>query len=146
MQFVWRWLPVVAWSAVILAASSDLFSAERSGSVLRAILGHELPHLLHVAVRKLGHLLAYGFLGILALRAARSGGLQPADGSDGLKPVATSVIVVLLVAVIDEWHQSTLASRSGSPWDVLLDVVGGALAIAFLRARMTAANSSKESP
>lgn len=131
MRVVMRWLPVVAWSAVILAASSDLFSAERSGFVLRAILGHDLPHLLHVAVRKLGHLLAYGFLGILALRAARSG--------------ATSVIVVLLVAVIDELHQATLASRSGSPWDVLLDVVGGALAIAFLRARMTAANSSKES-
>ncbi len=132
-----RWLPVLAWSAVILAASSELFSTARSGEVLRTILGGDFPHFLHVAVRKLGHLVAYAILGALALRAALA---------DLRGPLVASHAIVLLVALADEWHQSTYPSRSGSPWDVLLDVVGGALAIAFLRARMTAANSSKESP
>lgn len=132
-----RWLPVVAWSAVILAASSDVFSADRTGAALYTLFGREIPYALHVALRKLSHLLGYGILGLLAFRASVV---------DFRRPVLASHAVVLVVAVLDEWHQTTTLSRSGSLWDVLLDVVGGALAIAFLRARMAAANSTKESP
>ena len=40
--------------------------------------------------------------------------------------------VVLVVAVIDETSQSMLASRTGTPWDVGLDALGGLIALLFL--------------
>lgn len=123
MDVVKRWLPVVVWSAVILAASSDLFSPGNTGSFLRNVLGRDLPWLLHLALRKFGHLTGYAILGALTLRAALVDFRRPAIGS---------LAIVLLVASIDELHQATTHFRTGSPWDVLLDVVGGSLAIALL--------------
>ena len=123
MSVLKRWLPVAAWSAVILLASSDLFSSQHTGAFLRDVLGVEIPPLLHMLLRKLGHLTGYGILGALALRAARV---------DFARPVLASFAIVLLVAGIDELHQSTIPSRGGSAWDVLLDVVGAAIAIGIM--------------
>jgi VanZ like family len=121
MESLKRWLPVVAWSAVILIASGDEFSATQSGGWFRAVFGFDAPYWLHVAIRKLTHLVAYGILGFLALRASNT--------------KRAAVIVALVVAVIDETHQSTLITRTGSPWDVLLDVIGAWLAVTFARPR-----------
>jgi|SRR6185436_19665337 len=123
MHALKRWLPVVVWSALILAVSNDWFSTDNTGSFLRGLIGRDLPWALHVALRKLGHLLGYGILGALAFRAARV---------DFRRPVPVSLAIVILVASIDEWHQATTRSRTGTPWDVLLDVVGAAAAIALL--------------
>ena len=48
-----------------------------------------------------------------------------------------ALLVSLLVALADEFHQSFVPSRTASPWDVLLDGVGALLAqgIISLRAR-----------
>jgi len=123
MPVLKRWLPVVAWSAVILIASSDYFSAAHTGSFLRGLFGGDVPPLLHYALRKLGHLLGYGILGALALRAARV---------DLQRPVLAAFAIVVLVAAIDEAHQATVPSRGGTGWDVLLDVVGAAIAIGLM--------------
>jgi VanZ family protein len=32
---------------------------------------------------------------------------------------------------MDEWHQSYIPSRTGNPWDVLLDSAAGLTALAF---------------
>ena len=125
-----RWLPVAVWSAVLFVTSGDLFSAGHTGAAFRTIFGVELPFSLHVALRKLTHVLGYGILGALAYRAARI---------DFRRPLTASFAIVLFVAVVSEWFQSRFPSRTGTVWDVLLDVVGAALAILFLRARMTAA-------
>lgn len=74
-----------------------------------------MPYELHVAIRKLGHIVAYAILGALAWRADRR--------------MTVAIAIALLVAVTDEWHQSMSASRTGTPWDVLLDVVGAWLGI-----------------
>jgi len=123
MNVARRWLPVVLWSAVILAVSSDWFSTDNTGAFLRSLLGRDLPWALHVVLRKLGHLTGYAILGALALHAALA---------DFRRPVLASFAIVILVASIDEWHQATTRSRTGTPWDVLLDVVGGAIAIGLL--------------
>ena len=128
---------MAAWSAVLFLASGDLFSADHTGAALRTIFGVEIPFSLHVALRKLTHVLGYGILGMLAYRAALV---------DFRRPLPASFAVVVFVAALSEWFQSRFPSRTGTVWDVLLDVVGAALAIAFLRARMTAANSTRESP
>ncbi|HUP62217.1 MAG TPA: VanZ family protein [Thermoanaerobaculia bacterium] len=125
MNVVLRWLPVVAWSAVILIASDDAFSAANSGAWFRGLFGRDLPHVLHVAIRKLAHVVEYGILGALAFRAARIDFPRRA--------MAIALAVALLVSMIDEVHQSTIASRTGTGWDVLLDLIGAGIALWFLR-------------
>jgi VanZ family protein len=52
-----------------------------------------------------------------------------------------------LVATMDEWHQSYIPSRTGTPWDVLLDSTAGfaALVLAYLALRKKApASFNKE--
>ena len=71
MNVAKRWLPVLVWSAVLLAASSECFSTDNTGSFLRTLFGRDLPWTLHIALRKLGHLTGYGILGALWFRALR---------------------------------------------------------------------------
>ena len=71
-----------------------------------------------MAFRKTAHLAFYGFAGYAAWRGAaqagawRHGRLLFAFGA------------ALLIATFDELRQSTQIGRSGSIWDVLLDMVG----------------------
>ena len=120
MSVLKRWLPVVAWSALILAASNDQLSMDRTGAALDTLFGHPVPHWVNVTVRKTGHVSGYGILALLALRAARV---------DFRRPVLAGFLVTLIVASIDEIHQATLRFRRGSVWDVLLDLSGAAVAI-----------------
>ena len=106
---------------MILLSSSDSFASTETGGVLARLLG---PHVsaetlatINFLIRKAAHVVAYGILGALAWRAAGRAGV--------------AMLIVLVVATVDEWHQSTTALRSGSPWDVLLDLAGAAIAISL---------------
>jgi hypothetical protein len=110
MRVVKLWLPVIVWAAIILSASTDSFSAGHSRGWFSWLFGREIPYDLNIAIRKLGHILAYAILGGLAWRADRR--------------MTVALIIAVAVATTDEWHQSTLTTRTGSPWDVLLDGVG----------------------
>lgn len=74
----------------------------------------------HVAVRKLGHVLAYAVVGLLAYRAVRAGRPSPFRWSW----VAAALAVGAALAVTDELRQSFVASRSGTLGDVVIDIVG----------------------
>lgn len=117
MRFLRQWLPVILWAALILSASNDTFSATQSGSWIRTLLGYELPWGLHVIVRKAAHMFEYGVLALLAWRAHRT----------TFVPLA----IVFAVASIDEWMQSRTLARTGTPWDVLLDVCAATIAVAI---------------
>jgi VanZ family protein len=97
-----RWVPVVAWAAVIFALSS-------------------VPHLgtglggWDVLLRKCAHVTEYAILGALLMRALE----QP------LPAWATGV----LYAVSDEVHQSFVRGRHAAPLDVAIDSVGVALGV-----------------
>lgn len=139
--FLRYWLPVIVWTAVILAASSDLFAARETGStlrdILRFILGRDLAPetfgTLHFVIRKAAHLIEYAILGALTLRALRQG-----DAWTWRRALA-AVALAALVATADEGRQSTVASRTGSPVDVAIDIVGAATAVAAVRRRAGAA-------
>ena len=103
MRVVKLWFPVVAWAAVILLASGDLFSSDNTSTFLQ-------PPILNSIVRKLAHVVVYAILGLLTWRAARS-----------WKVV---LLIALAVAATDESHQAASTSRSGSPYDVILDLGG----------------------
>ena len=67
-------------------------------------------------LRKLAHMTVYGLLGFLWWRALGYGHPAPA------------IAITLLYAVSDEWHQSFVQGRHGSPLDVAIDALGVGLA------------------
>ena len=77
---------------------------------------------LDVVLRKLAHMTEYGLLALLWWRALRTRSPLPAT------------LIALAYAITDEYHQSFVAGRHGSPVDVLIDAAGIALAIAAFRA------------
>lgn len=73
--------------------------------------------LIHLLVRKSGHLLAYGLLGVLNVRALQGRALL-------------AITLAAAVSILDEWHQSYVPLRTGTPIDVMIDIAGAALAVA----------------
>ena len=73
-------------------------------------------------MRKAAHLTVYATLSALWFRARRGprAGWQASWALLGL-------LVSMLVAISDEVHQSFVPSRTGTPWDVLLDSFGALL-------------------
>ena len=122
MRLVKQWLPVLLWAGLILSSANDDFSATQTGGWLHAIFG-EVPHAAHVAFRKTAHVLAYGLLGALAFRADRRW--------------LIALGMTLLVAGTDEWLQSRTAQRTGTPWDVALDLAAAGIVVFLLRRRVS---------
>jgi VanZ family protein len=127
------WLPPVLWAGLILVASSDLFSASHTSLLIEPLLRWLFPkwneaQILHAhfLVRKMAHVTEYGILGLLMFRPlalrARATVTKPS-----WRIALTAVVLCATVAVVDESHQHFVASRTGSPWDVLLDAFGATL-------------------
>lgn len=125
------WGPVTLWMGFIIVASGDLFSSMHTGPWLSLVLGlvSDMPDdsfgAVHAIVRKTAHLVEYGLLGYLSHRAFQCTWRDwPGD-----RWRIASLILALACATIDELHQSTILSRTGSPRDVLVDVTGAWLGI-----------------
>ncbi|HUR85751.1 MAG TPA: VanZ family protein [Solirubrobacteraceae bacterium] len=75
--------------------------------------------------RKLGHMAIYGVLWLTVARAL-----------DWRRPVA-AIVITLLYAAGDEFHQSFVEGRHGTPVDVAIDAIGvaGAIGLRASRAR-----------
>ena len=97
------WLPVVIWAAVIFTLSA-------------------IPHLgtglgtWDIVLRKLAHTVEYAVLGALVFRAVRG--------------VPAAVALASAFAVTDEFHQTFVSGRHGSPVDWLIDTVGVVIGVA----------------
>jgi VanZ family protein len=121
------WLPVIVWIGVIAFESTDLMSAQHTGtilySVMTALFGWISPdrfEIFHHLLRKSGHFLGYGTLAVLSFRALRAsvhGGMAWLVGG--------ALLLTSAVASLDEWHQTLIPSRTGSARDVVLDTLGG---------------------
>jgi VanZ family protein len=98
-----RWLPVLVWAGVIFAFSS-------------------VPHLStglgtwDYVLRKGAHMTEYAILALLVLRAAGS--------------YAWAFALTVGYAASDEFHQTFVRGRHGSPVDVGIDAVGALLGLA----------------
>ncbi len=69
-------------------------------------------------IRKAGHVLSYGILG-LSLAAILAG-----KGLTGVKRLLAASMLIILIASIDEWHQTFVFDRTGRAIDVELDLAG----------------------
>ncbi len=115
------WIPAVLWAGLILFAANDQLSSDSTGSLFQSLFGVELPRWLHIALRKLAHLVTYAILAILTWRADRRW--------------IVVMLIALGVAVADETLQSRSARRTGSVVDVGIDLAGAALARIALKSR-----------
>jgi VanZ family protein len=131
-SFVNGWMPVIAWMAVIFAASTDMLSAEHTSRFLVPFLRWLDPQIslaaiaaIHLALRKLGHLTEYAILAALLWRAFR--GTFPLLSRRMIS--ATAFLISAGFALSDEFHQSFVPSRTSTMHDVFIDCMGAALAI-----------------
>ena len=122
--------PLLLWSGVIFFLSSSAGSFSETsrfiGPILRFLFPDAPPETLafyHGLVRKMAHVCVYALLAILVVRA-----IKLRNASLAWSATATFTLpIVLMIGGLDEINQSFLATRTGSPWDVLLDLVGGVL-------------------
>ena len=125
--WIYVWLPVFLGIAVIVVESTEWFGADHTTGPLRwlyeLILGRVSNArwaIIHHLIRKSGHFLGYGFIGLAWLRAW----WLTLPHSRFLPDAMLALLGTALVASCDEWHQTFLPNRTGSPWDVLLDCTG----------------------
>jgi len=125
--WVSAWLPVAIGVGVIALESTELLGANHTSGPLRWLwetlfgaVGNARWELIHHLIRKSGHFLGYGGIGLLWLRAW----WMTLPRSRFLHDAFLALLGTAVVASCDEWHQAFLPNRTGSVWDVLLDCSG----------------------
>jgi VanZ family protein len=121
------WLPVALGICFIAIESTPAFGADHTSGPLRAIFqaifglvrddqwGH-----IHLYIRKSGHFAGYGLLGLAWLRAW----WMTLPSSAFLQDALLALVGTAIIASADEFHQTFLPNRTGTPLDVLLDCCG----------------------
>ena len=127
-SFLKYWLPVVIWLGLIFIGSTDLLSAEHTSRIIDPILRWFNPDVsiatiarVQFFLRKAGHLSEYALLAMLLWRAFRHVPRWQAKMSILFLAIW---LLCSFFAASDEFHQSLVPSRTASPKDVLIDVIG----------------------
>lgn len=126
-RFWIAWALFAACAALVLWLGSSDFSAAHTAGYLGPFLEWLFPDMsaidrwhLHVRIRKLAHAVEYGLLALMAFRA-----VYVSIEAVVARVAAWALVLVLLVAAVDEARQAFLTdNRGGSPWDVGLDLLG----------------------
>ena len=121
------WFPVALGITVIVFESTEFMGADHTSGPLRwlfeSVFGHASDarwEIIHHYIRKSGHFVGYGLLGLAWLRAW----WMTLPRLRYLQVAVLGLLGTALVASCDEWHQTFLPNRTGSVWDVLLDCCG----------------------
>jgi hypothetical protein len=124
------WWPAAAWIGLIGLESTDYLSSANTGNLLFAVLtgifgeiNIQTFQIWHHYLRKTGHVVVYGILSLLLLRAWRA--TQARTHGWNWRPAILAWLATAAVAAMDEWHQTFIPSRTGTIWDVALDTVAG---------------------
>ena len=133
---VTAWVLVLVWMGVIAYLSHQpVYESNELSSAVAAVAIRAVaevvpeatvvvnPSLMNHIVRKGAHVVAYMVLGFLVLNA------QYASGAVGVKSLAATMLICVLFAASDEWHQTFVPGRGGQMSDVLLDSVGAVVGI-----------------
>jgi VanZ family protein len=130
-QALKAWIAAILWLIVITIESSSLGAARNTGRILYPLL-HFLFGLdplrfeyVHFFIRKGGHVFGYGLLSLLLFRAWRETLRLPGSANWTLRWANLAVLGTMLVASLDEYHQSFNPERTGSVRDVILDTCAG---------------------
>lgn len=133
--FLFYWLPPLLWMAAMFGFSTDTFSADNTGSRLEWLLDFLFKGLtesqfetLHFLIRKSAHFTEYALLALLWWRAWHGRSPERWQWRWAWRAFALCATWALL----DEWHQTFTAHRTGSIYDSLLDMSGSLTALLVL--------------
>ena len=110
---LYYWLPLIAWMGIIFWSSSQPQPIDLPESWLEELVG------------KAGHVIGYAGLGLLWRRALAAHQLTS-------KPQMLAFVLTVLYAISDEYHQTFVPGRNGTPVDVLIDAAGAGLGLWLL--------------
>lgn len=106
ISYVRYWLPVIAWAAVI--------------SYMSSLSGDNLPDMGIVGADKFAHFSEYLVLGMLLTRAI----FGQAPKISLSRALLLSIIISVLYAAVDEWHQTLIPGRQADVLDFAADIAG----------------------
>jgi VanZ family protein len=125
--WVLTWLPVALGIVMIMCESTETFGGNHTSRWLRPIfqwlfgpIGDDRWEHIHLAIRKTGHFIGYGLIGLAWLRAWWFTLPHSRFRTDML----LAMLGTAAIASCDEWHQSFLPNRTSSVRDVLIDCTG----------------------
>ena len=132
---LYYWLPPLLWMAAIFYFSTDTFSGDNTGSLLRSIVSFVYPGVtqeqfaaIHFYLRKAAHFTEYALLALLLFRAFRARAITRWRWNWAIG----SWLILVLYALADEYHQTLTRHRVGSIYDSLTDIAGGVAALLAL--------------
>lgn len=131
---LWRFVPLILWTFVIFYSSTGNASMAKTSRFLRPLLellfsSEETIYFANFIIRKIAHLSYYALLAALAVFAFIGSPFEWLRKNW----FWASLGLVLIIATIDEIHQSFEPSRVGSASDVLLDCIGGLVALLLIK-------------
>jgi VanZ family protein len=149
----WRiWLtayaPFIIWVFVVLGLGSGIGSMKETSRIIRPLLEFLFPTaspetltFYHGIIRKFAHLTEYAMLAFLAVRALRASSVTSLRNYR----CVIAISIVLVIASLDEFHQSFEASRTSALRDVFLDLIGGSIttAMMYIHARRKAGQNDR---
>jgi len=127
-----RYAPLLLWMGFIFLSSTAGFSSANTSRILRPLILWLFPQiseeriaLTHFLIRKAGHFSEYAVLGFLA---------APAFFSSSRRVLRhywfqAAGALIISYALLDEFHQSFVSSRTASIFDSIIDIIGGLLAL-----------------
>jgi VanZ family protein len=126
-EWLYIWWPVALGILIIAIESNEFLGSDHTSGPLRAVyeaifgqVADARWEVIHHFIRKTGHFTGYGFIGLAWLRAW----WFTLPNSRFLQDAFLALLGTALIASCDEWHQTFLPNRTGTPWDVLLDCTG----------------------
>ena len=125
--WIGAWWPVAVGIGVIALESTSFFGSDHTTGPLRWLyqslfgpVSSARWEIVHHFIRKSGHFVGYGMLGLAWLRAW----WLTLPRSEFLLDTLLALLGTAMTASADEYHQTFLPNRIGTPWDVLLDCCG----------------------
>ncbi|MDQ1557025.1 MAG: hypothetical protein QOD32_85 [Pyrinomonadaceae bacterium] len=129
---MWRYVPLACWIGFIFFASTGAMSASNTSRIIAPLFKWLFPGiseaqllLVHFTVRKTAHFTEYAVLALLAARA-----FIPSTRRRLRRGwFVAALALVAIVALLDEYNQSFNPARTGTIWDSLIDLAGGATSL-----------------
>jgi VanZ family protein len=129
---VWRYLPLLIWMGFIFFASGDAMSVSNTSRFLRSLMTWFYPSLtdenyrvIQFFIRKFSHFAEYALLALFAVRAFIGSSKNVLRNHWFL----SALLLVIVYALLDEFHQSFVSTRTGSIYDSMIDTAGGLTAL-----------------
>lgn len=117
-KFLKFYLPPILWAGVIFTLSS--FPTLETSEI----------YWQDFILKKSAHMIEYGVFAILLYRAFKN------SGASVRRAAIFSILIAVVYAITDEFHQSFVPGREPKVRDIIFDTIGGVLGISLFRKKV----------